>query len=560
MAISVPVTPNTEVRIVKVPIEIDEKNQINFANATAQYNYFNSLTKKTYTQFTYQRKDGTITLPELVDDIYSYNYVMYKNVNFSNKWFYAYIIDSEFSSPNSTKIKIKTDVFQTWQFDLTYKPVFVEREHVNDDTIGAHTLPESVDTGEYVVNGIDAMLPSAVVKDAGNNLINAEVLICFQVTELLTGIYFNTARSINRIYSGVDIIAVDSADDATKIVRGYDFLGKNTNSESAIVSCFMAPKEFFQGCYTQPATFNVGDINNPTTVTVTVRTPATNYYTSRLLEDHAIAINSTIDGYTPKNNKLFTYPYNYLYVTNNNGNDTTYHYEDFLGNAPHFYMAGTLGQGCSIKLAPINYKHLGTSQYPTENYAYGMSGGKYPVCAWKSDYYTNWLAQNNFSMATKILSSTATGFAMGTLFSGGNVGMGVAMAGVNLAQSSLQAGAEDYKAKMIPDGAHGNTNCADVNFAWRKYFTALKMSVRAEYARIIDEYFSKFGYKVNRVKTMNITGRTNWNYVKTIECYIRADIPQEDLIELQGMFDKGITFWHNAATFGDYSQSNGIVS
>ena len=33
--------------------------------------------------------------------------------------------------------------------------------------------------------------------------------------------------------------------------------------------------------------------------------------------------------YTPKNNKLFIYPYNYLEITNNIGNTKTYRYEDW---------------------------------------------------------------------------------------------------------------------------------------------------------------------------------------------------------------------------------------
>lgn len=550
------IPPESDVILLKVPIEIDEKNQLNFSDATAQYNYFNSCPKLIFDKFTYQRKDGTITVPALVDDIYGYNYVMYRNENFSNKWFYAYIIETKFLSPNSSSVKIKTDPWQTWQFDLNYKPVFVEREHVNDDTIGAHTVPEGMDVGEYVVNGSpQALQPNMLVKDAGNNAIYTEMLICFQVTELLDSMYVNTTRNINRTYSGLSIFGVESYDDASKIVAGYDYKGKDA-SDSAIVSIFMAPKEFFQGCHTQPATFNYDETH---TYTVTIHTPVASSYASTLLETTAISRNTSIDGYVPKNNKLFTYPYNYLYMTNNVGADITYHYEDFVNAEPKFYMAGSLGQGCSIKLAPINYKHLGTDQTPVENFPYGIVGAKYPVCAWKSDYYTNWLAQNAGNIQARIVSGFASGLAMGTLYSGGNVGMGVAMAGINLVQNSISGFAEDAKAKIIPDQAHGNTNCSDVNFAWRKYFTANRMSVRNEYARIIDDFFSRFGYKINRVKNMNITGRANWNYVKTIECYIRADIPQEDLIEIQSMFNNGITIWHNPATFGDYSQNNGIV-
>lgn len=65
-----------------------------------------------------------------------------------------------------------------------------------------------------------------------------------------------------------------------------------------------------------------------------------------------------------------------------------------------------------------------------------------------------------------------------------------------------------------------------------------------------------YGYKVNEVKIPNITGRTNWNYVKTQECNILGDIPQEDMQTLKNIFNSGVTFWHNPSTFLDYSQNN----
>ena len=65
---------------------------------------------------------------------------------------------------------------------------------------------------------------------------------------------------------------------------------------------------------------------------------------------------------------------------------------------------------------------------------------------------------------------------------------------------------------------------------------------------------------INDVKIPNITGRTNWNFVKTVNCNITGDIPQEDVQTLKNMFDEGETFWHNPSTFLDYSQTNSIVS
>lgn len=53
---------------------------------------------------------------------------MYKNSNYSNKWFYAYITRMEYENDGMTNIYITTDVFQTWQFDLNFKESFIERE------------------------------------------------------------------------------------------------------------------------------------------------------------------------------------------------------------------------------------------------------------------------------------------------------------------------------------------------------------------------------------------------------------------------------------------------
>lgn len=148
------VTPQTTIRLLKVPIEIDNKNQITFANEQAQRQYFLSLPHLEIDEVSYQRKDNIIYFPEHIDNLLEYNYVMYLNENYTNKWFYAFIENMEYETDYNTAIKIATDVFQTWQFDLTFKKSFVEREHVNvsDDVVGRHTVPENLETGEYICN------------------------------------------------------------------------------------------------------------------------------------------------------------------------------------------------------------------------------------------------------------------------------------------------------------------------------------------------------------------------------------------------------------------------
>lgn len=162
------ITPNTEIRLLDVPLTLDNKNQLTFNNSFQQYNYFNNLVREILDGSSYQRKDNIIRYPDHIDNIITCNYVMYQNENYSNKWFYAFITNMRYVNDGMTEISIETDVFQTWQFDLIYKQSFIEREmiDVNEDIPGSNLLPESLETGEYKVGGtaeIDDLEPWYIV-------------------------------------------------------------------------------------------------------------------------------------------------------------------------------------------------------------------------------------------------------------------------------------------------------------------------------------------------------------------------------------------------------------
>ena len=97
------VTPTTNIKILKCPIELDNKNQLTFASVQAQFNYFNNLPYLEITDSYYQRKDSYIEYPAHIDTLIDYNYCMYQNENYTNKWFYAFI----------TNIKFLKDTYKT---------------------------------------------------------------------------------------------------------------------------------------------------------------------------------------------------------------------------------------------------------------------------------------------------------------------------------------------------------------------------------------------------------------------------------------------------------------
>lgn len=124
------IQPQTDLRLLKVPFTIDNKNQLTFSNKNAQTTYFLGLSHLEINNISYQRKDSIIRYPAHIDSIIQYNYCMYQNENYTNKWFYAYITGMRYINDGMTEILIQTDVYQTWQFDLTFKESFVEREMI----------------------------------------------------------------------------------------------------------------------------------------------------------------------------------------------------------------------------------------------------------------------------------------------------------------------------------------------------------------------------------------------------------------------------------------------
>lgn len=546
------ITPSTNLKLLKNPNNLSSQNQLTFSSATNQYNYFNGLTKLEVDDFTYQRKDYVIRYKEHIDNILDYNYCMYQNEAYGDKWFYAYIINMRYINDKLTEITIKTDVFQTFQFQLTYKASFVEREHVTDDTIGLHTIPEGLETGEYICNGITSLY------SAGNS-----TYICVATTELPSDMGINTYnRQYNGIYSGVSYLLFETPLAASNFIRAMDGLGKG----EAVTSVFLVPTTL---CGTVIfTTYNVS-IPGTSGQTITFQAGVPPYTTTyvTLGTSASITTPSTINGYTPKNNKLFCYPYNYFYITNNVGMDVDFHYEDFVSNTASFKTIGAITPGCSIKCFPLNYKKLSDTSSSMNSYNYGISAAKYPICSWVTDVYTNWLTQNGINIAGITLNAAEAGYVKGainivgglagTAATGNALGIAQAVGGVGDIFSTMQ---ENYRHSMIPDSAKGNANSGDVTFsAGNMDIPLYKMSIRSEFARAIDGYFSMYGYKVNSIKIPNINTRVNWNYVKCIGANIEGLIPEYYIDEIRSMFNAGITLWHNASTFLDYTQNNGNV-
>lgn len=547
----------TKVYLMNTLLEKDYAHTMYFANASAQQAYFQKriLSAMTFTDFSYQRKDHIIRVPKHIDSLFAakVNYCMYQNAEYSNKWFYAFITDMKYVDDGRTDVYIKTDCIQTWMFDITVKHSFVEREHAKTDSAAANLLNEGLELGEYICN-----------KHTKANY-SSENYVIVGYTETPSGASANPGH-ITGLWTGIGYKAYDATDKTMDGERDqltgfiYDFAAEG--KADALQLMFMAPKRIVKRTedlksvvYSDyPHRLYINEINVPEAESSfeTIESATLNFSAG------------TIDGYTPRNKKLLSFPFRYLLVSNNNGMAVVYKYELFYQKTseatayikPKFLIEGVLCPGCSIRLIPMDYN--GASRNDEE----GINLGKYPTLNWTSDAYTNWLTQNAVNIGLQLVSGAGqivagAALAAGTGGLGAAVGGGQIVGGVSAIAGTL---AQVHQQSFVPDQARGNLNAGDVVTAsGQNDFHFYDMSIKAQYAKIIDEYFDMFGYKCNRVKIPEKNHRESYWYTKTIDANIVGGIPQDDLQTIKDCYNRGITFWKNEEYFRNYSAPNGIV-
>lgn len=150
------IQPNTTVYLLKsVPLNKDYTDTLWFDNATQQATFFSGLTKKVFNNQTYQRVNrNRIRLQIKADDMYDYNYMMFRNTSYENKWFYAFIDTPVYINDNTTEIDYEIDVMQTWLFEAELGESYIVREHSETDIAGEHLLPEPLTLDKFRCYGM----------------------------------------------------------------------------------------------------------------------------------------------------------------------------------------------------------------------------------------------------------------------------------------------------------------------------------------------------------------------------------------------------------------------
>lgn len=504
-----------------------------FASVSAKDTYFTNLTKLARVlTCTYTRENrGFVRVEVPMATLIGATYMRFKNTSFENKWFYAFVRKVNYINNQTTEVEFAIDPLMTWMGTFTLHECYIERQHTLNDGIGNNICEEGLPTGEYVI------------EDQQRIQLGSRVIVIVYLSTNQTGA---DGAFYGGTYTGYHVAKAFTVQQADTILDNLI----QQNLIDNVIAMYMIPDKIAN------ATDGIG------TEYVEVTKP----YTS-------------LNGYVPRNKKLFCYPYKYMRVDNSEGSEAEYMYE-YFNTLPDQTSTGSCrfevdyifnGKG-EATLAPDRYKGLTATAVFNERL--GMSS--FPPCAWGTPSYLAYLAQKNAYLEQNVYKGAIAGALGGATAGvhmsgatvpagasaplvsslGGAVLGGIVGAGAGAIKPIFENMLENKVRPISPSIPHGSA-VADSMFAiGEKCFRVNKMCITKNYAMMLDSYFDMFGYAVKQHGVPNMDARPNWTYVKTIGCVVGGNIPADDASVIETIFDNGIRFWKNHNNIGNYSLNN----
>lgn len=515
------IQPNTRVQIFEdIGLDNNYDNSLYFSSVEEKDRYFDNLTKLAdVSKISYTRQSkGIIKIEIDIANIYNAGYMRFKNSSFENKWFYAFITSVEYISNNCTQINFEIDAIMSWMGSFKLGQCFIERQHTESDGIGEHIADEGLNYGDYVVENF---------YDYTYDLTSNVIVFVESSEKGGTG-----GGVTGGIYNGCQLKYFPNAEKANEHINELIDANKIDN----VIKIYMVPSIYYTPNVTgNPLEHYNKKITNPKP------------YTS-------------LDGYIPKNNKLFVYPYKYAEVTNSEGDRKDFKYE-YFNTVPSNVSSGNYSFShqaiCSATtqalFMPINYKiqSMTSNQLQVEE---RVSISNFPLCSYNIDTYRAYTAQVNSNMPLSSFNSFSNGVISGGLQGGieGAVIGGLTSVLPNIINA---LGVNTFSQEMGTRN-QGNQESDFLLASGNKGFRIFEKCITKNYASMIDDYFTAFGYAIRNVRKPNMNARPHWTYVKTVDCTVHGKLPSDDASKIENIFNKGIRFWKKHNEIGNFNLDN----
>lgn len=529
-----------------IPLSPDNNNQLYFSSRDSQNLFFSAHMGKYWTDFKYIRETRSLKVPVYEGELYNASYMRFKNENTGNIWFYAFILRTVYVNKNTTLIEFQIDAWQTYFSFLDIKQCDIEREHVNTEKWRDYTLPESMGINDYEII-FDS--PVHAVKYTGGALVVSTIdLIRSGGTTNNPLIYSAIGGTYGGLPSCCSLYYVDSVENFAIQMSLFPWVAQG------VIGIYGISKEQVGDISQQQSAmgFSIGMVTSSLTI-------------------NRSAWGIQLESYLPsvKNKKLWTYPYTYIEICSPDGNKYIL--------KPELVKEGLLTVDKLTTLIPYPVTYLFTPNYmnsPDDDwYNTGLSFTGYPsypclnnmyITAKEQAWSMQTLIQNQNIKALDVGLWGTAGGAAGQLLFGDVFGSldtlisGTARYGggiFNEKQRAERARLQQNQITTAPSISGGGSPgaCAPL-FARDNVDCRCRIyTVKKETRDSIDQFFTSYGYKVNRIGNVNInsTGR-RYRYIQCNHVNMYGNIPQTELEQIKSIFLNGVTFWYDYENVGVY--------
>lgn len=592
---NIPFTPNYEITMFfdyatsndpDIPVGYDGVSQFAYMESHVKvisYDAENDITELAdYNDLSYIRANrGRIKLYAKKEKIYDCNYLMFKNED-ETKWYFAFIDSINYINDDVCEILYSIDVLQTWHFHYQLTDSFLERQHTITDNLFEHLQAEDVNLGdEYVLahnNTYDLNLSQSLmlIIIAAYKLIHENEIVSLFGESV--DLYYAKCKRINNVYCPCSIFTIPlGTTPETQALADTLINALFYQLDESEVVCVYESTSAFGSANNMGVYMDYIDIGHDDRE-------------QGVLGTNIINTSGALDGYTPKNKKLYSYPYNCISINNYCGEISFYKLECWTGSTTRgiFKIHGTNFTIPTCVINPTYYRGF------AEDWESGIGFSNFPECAWAGDSFKAYWAQhqNSYAWSNAV---TIAGAIFGSTPSAGtlaNIGSSyqqspytsslfdantspnllsevslygaIANSTYNIATAVGTSVARWQDLHLIPSQTYGQARFNNIMLATGHLkYTFSQKCIKRQYLKVADDYFTRYGYSIKHLALPNRTARPYFTYIKTVGCHITGtqlkgeyvSPPAYDMKLIEQIYDNGITFWRcqKQSSFGQFT-------
>lgn len=542
--------PNTTLYVGVTPWNSDLKNVQSYNSRAEQISTIQGLLTHKYEHINIIRRDTDLILKGVNEDLTQCNYLMYQNADISNKWYFSFIDNVQYNSLNSVIISHTIDVWQTYQFDITYYKNLILRSHVakSTDTVGRWLAPEPI-----------SVAPEFERKhNVFNDLswVPQYVLHSTSVYNPNTKKYEYKGNGTGATLSAEYGIFVDNDNDVQTVVKNYgklsaaEALKSNDDDEYSNWISDLLTGQTIDKAVKLISTTSISQLQDHRNELIGLYAipdwvhDGTNKYATNNIKKKDVTTTlptaTLACGYTPRNKKMLSSLCKAYLFYNENGFKLPLKPELFTSDTPVFTVKST---------------ELSTNGFILQIGSYADYTAKTNKISYRCENRLGYDANTGLDKVLNTLTSAvgvvnAVGSVASQTFAG-NVG-GAVQGAVGAVQQSINM-IDALGQRGVNTGASGDIMSITENRAMPVFADVSPTEAQCRY---IDDYLDVYGYAINEIGKISsyMKNRSNWNYIQVANCNIKVSAPNDDVNKLKQMFESGVTIWHKE--FGDYDQNN----